>query len=116
MYARGAEHQSQKWCPTSGSPPRRVPVALREKVREELDRMESLGVVEKVKQPSKWVNSMVTVRKKNSDKVRICIYPRDLNDAIEREHFPMQTIEEVMTRISGANYSLHWMQMLDIGR
>lgn len=48
------------------------------------------------------MNSIVTVRKINSDKVRICIDPRYLNDAIEREHFSMQKIEVVVTRISGA--------------
>ena len=40
-------------------PPRRVPVALRNKVKQELDRMEDIKVVERVKGPSEWVNSMV---------------------------------------------------------
>ena len=38
---------------------------------------------------------MVAMVKPN--KIRICIYPRDLNKAIQREHFPMMTtIEEVV--------------------
>ena len=41
-------------------PPRRVPVTLRTRVKDELSRMEKLGVVERVHQPSDWVNSMVT--------------------------------------------------------
>lgn len=28
--------------------------------------------------------------------------PKDLNDAIEMEHYPMKTIEEVMTQMPGA--------------
>ena len=37
---------------------------------------------------------MVAVVKPN--KIRICIDPRDLNKVIQREHFPMMTIEEVV--------------------
>jgi len=40
---------------------------------------------------------MVTVVKPN--KIRICIDPRDLNRAIQREHFPMMTIEEVVAEM-----------------
>jgi hypothetical protein len=46
-------------------PPRKVPVALRQKVKEELARMESLGVIQKQTEPTPWVNSMVTVTKPN---------------------------------------------------
>lgn len=42
---------------------------------------------------------MVTVIK--GDKVRICIDPKDLNTAIKREHYPIKTVEEVMTRMPG---------------
>ena len=82
-------------------PPRRVPVNLRSKVKDELNRMESLGVVERVHEPSDWVNSMVTIIKPNG-KLRICIDPRDLNRAIKREHFPTKTIEEVVSRMPNA--------------
>ena len=41
---------------------------------------------------------MVTATKANG-KLRICIDPRDLNRAIKWEHYPMPTIEEVLTRI-----------------
>ena len=45
-------------------PPRRIPVALKDKCKAELDRMESLGVIQRVHEPSQWVNSMVIVEKK----------------------------------------------------
>ena len=63
--------------------------------------MEAEGVVVKVVEPTEWVNSMVTVVKPNG-KLRICIDPKDLNKVIEREHFPMKTIEEVVSKMSGA--------------
>ena len=55
--------------------------------------MEKAGVVVKHIEPSDWVNSMVAVVKPN--KIFICIDPRDVNEAMRREHFPMTTIEEV---------------------
>jgi hypothetical protein len=44
-------------------PPRKVPAALREQVRAELDRMVNLGVIAKQDEPTDWVSSMVVVRK-----------------------------------------------------
>ena len=63
-------------------PPCRVPFALRHKLRAELDRMVSLGVIEKVDQPTDLVNSMVLIEKHNGD-LRICLDPKDLNRAIK---------------------------------
>ena len=82
-------------------PPRQLPVAIRELVREELERLEKLEVIAKVHKPTKWVNSMVVVRKRNN-KVRICIDPTDLNKAIKREHYPMNSIEDISTRLHGS--------------
>jgi len=85
-------------------PPRPVPVALREKVKVELKRLEDAGIIKKVTEPTPWVNSMVVVSKKNSERVRICIDPTDLNKAIQREHFPMNNIDEIVTRLHGSTY------------
>ncbi len=68
-------------------PPRKVPVTIRSKVKGELQRMERLEVIERVHEPTDWVNSMVTVVKPNG-KLRICIDPKDLNKAIKREYYP----------------------------
>lgn len=69
---------------------------------EELEQMENLGVIERVVEPRAWVNSMVTIWKPEKKKVRICIDPKDLNAEIERERYPMTTIEEVVTSMTGA--------------
>nr|XP_039255361.1 uncharacterized protein K02A2.6-like [Styela clava] len=81
--------------------PRRIPIAIRDSLKSELDRMEKLNVIKKVNIPTDWVNSMVMVRKKNN-KLRICIDPTDLNKAIKRSHFPMQSIEDVVSRMPNA--------------
>jgi hypothetical protein len=51
--------------PYSLSTPRRVAIPLLNCVRQELQRMEELGVIAKVNQPTEWCSSMVVVPKDN---------------------------------------------------
>ena len=81
-------------------PPRKVPVALKGRIKDELERMVKAGVVARQIEPTAWVSSMVTVVKPN--KIRICLDPRDLNLAVKREHFPMKTIEEIVADMPDA--------------
>ena len=74
-------------CKPVVHPPRKIPVMIRTKVKEELARMEQLGVIEWIHEPTEWVNSMVTVVKP-SGKLRICIDPRDLNKALSGNTTP----------------------------
>ena len=67
--------------------PRSVPLPLRKKVREELARMESLGVISRVEKPSSWCAGMVVVPKK-SGSIRICVDFRPLNESVLREVHP----------------------------
>ncbi|XP_062603460.1 uncharacterized protein K02A2.6-like [Saccostrea cucullata] len=83
-------------------PPRKIPISLKDKVHQELQRMEQLGVIERQTEPTPWVNSMTVVNK--GSKIRICIDPRDLNNAIQREHFPLRTVEDVIENMSQAKY------------
>ncbi|XP_059060190.1 uncharacterized protein K02A2.6-like [Achroia grisella] len=85
------------------SAPRKVPLALQDKLRTELDRMIGLGVIRKVSHPTPWVNSVVIVAKKNGD-LRICLDPRPLNCAIQRAHFQLPTVTEIATKLQGAIY------------
>ena len=45
---------------------------------------------------------MVTVKKPDSNKLSICLYPKDLNVAIKWEHFDLPTVEEITARMAGA--------------
>ena len=65
--------------------------------------MEKLGIIERVTEPTDWVNSLVIVHKANG-KLRICIDPRDLNKAIKRQHFQLPSAEELFAQKSGAKY------------
>lgn len=81
---------------------RKVPVALQEELKKELDKMEQNGVIEKVDYPTDWVNSLVIVEKKSGGGLRICLDPRDLNRAIRREHYSMPTVQEIASRVCGS--------------
>ena len=90
--------------------PRRVPYAIRGKVEDELKRMIEQKIIEKVpeNEPSDWVNSQVNVAKPNGA-IRCCLDPRDLNQAIKREHHPMPVLEDATSRVNGAQ----WFSTLD---
>ena len=81
-------------------PPRRVPVALRNQIKEKLDELVASGILAPVTEPSEWASSMLVIVKPN--KLRICLDPRDMNKAIRREHYQMPTVEEVSTSLSQA--------------
>ena len=82
-----------------------MPLSLREDITDELDDMESQGIITKIKEGrlTAWVNSLVYHRKPNG-KLRICLDPKDLNKAISREHHMIPTLEEIFPKVSGAKY------------
>ena len=96
-------------------PPRTIPAALRDRVKAELDGMEKKRVVRKVEEPTDWVNSMAVVEKPNGS-LWICLDPRQLNNAIKREHFQLPTIEDITTRMVNAKLDAnrgYWQIPLD---
>ena len=84
-------------------PPRRVPVALQEPLKEELDSLTAKGILSPVKEPTDWVNSCVCVTKPNG-KIRLCLDPKDLNRAIKRPYRYMPTLDDVLPKLSGAKF------------
>ena len=82
-------------------PPRRVPVPLRDVLQRTLIDLTRQGIITPVQEPTPWISSMVAVPKKNGT-LRICLDPQDLNKAIQREHYPLPTIEDIATRLHGA--------------
>ena len=99
--------------------PRKVPFTLREKLKEELDRMVCLDIIDKVEGPTDWVSNLVIVEKPNG-KLRVCLDPRDLNQAIKRQHYQLPTAEDILSKMAGAKYfskldasSGYWQLKLD---
>ena len=61
--------------------PRRVPVALRDRLEATLDDMVQDDIIEAVEKPTEWIGPMVVITKKDS-KRRISLDPKDLNRTI----------------------------------
>ena len=81
--------------------PRRVSPPLREKVKQELDRMESTGVIKKISDPTAWSAGMVVVPKKD-EKIRICVDLKPLNECVLREIHPLPRVDGTLAQLSGA--------------
>ena len=74
--------------------PRKVPIHLEDVFKEEIKSLVDLGILEEVKEHTNWVNLCVIVEKDSGNhhspnntlkrKLRICLDPRDLNEALER--------------------------------
>ncbi|XP_062512805.1 uncharacterized protein K02A2.6-like [Corticium candelabrum] len=81
--------------------PRNVPISLRQQVKEELDRMEKIGVISQVEDPTEWCAGMVVVRKKTGD-VRICVDMKPLNENVLREIYPIPKVDDTLAQLAGA--------------
>ena len=94
--------------------PRKVPIHLQDAFHEEVERLVKIDVLEKVTEPTEWVNSFVIVEKvidssnahspnhviKKS--ICLCIDPKDLNEALEREPYYSRTIDELISMFARA--------------
>ena len=82
-------------------PVRKVPIAVKEKLKNELERLQNLGVIQRVTYPTEWISSMVVVNKANN-KIRLCIDPKPLNKALQRNNYPTPTIDDLLPNLSKA--------------
>ena len=81
-------------------PARRLAFSVEPRVTAELKRIKELGVIRRVTKPTRWVNGMV-VTDKPGGSLRICLDPRDLNEAIIRPHYPIPTFDDIATKVHG---------------
>ena len=58
-------------------------------------------IIEKVVEPTDWVSHLVIV-KKPSGKLRLCLDPHHLNQAIKRPKYQMPIIEEIIPKLNNA--------------
>ncbi|RUS68937.1 hypothetical protein EGW08_023300 [Elysia chlorotica] len=80
-------------------PNRRVPVAVKDRLKQELDRLTKIGVITPVTEPTPWVSQIVVTHKKNGQ-LRICIDSKFLNKALLREHYSMPLLDDVLHELS----------------
>ena len=81
--------------PPTALPCRKLPLALQEDVKQELERLVEIGVLI----PTVWVSQMAVVKKPDGS-LRICIDPQPLNDALQREHYKLPTLDDVLPNLN----------------
>ena len=80
---------------------RRLPVAMKEPVRQEWTRLEKLGIIAREDGPVDWTSPIVIAHKKNG-KIRVCIDPRELNKHLQRTPHPVPTVEGFLPDVRNA--------------
>lgn len=76
-------------------PVRKVSLAVRNKLKAELNRLRELGIIEPVDTPTDWISSIVVATKANG-KIRLSIDPRPLNKVLKRNHYPTPVLEDLL--------------------
>ena len=105
------------------TPCRPVPIYLKEKFKQEIDKMLQASVLKPVMEVTPWINSFVLVESKDkagNHKMRICLDPTNLNKAIIRESYHFKTPEDIAHLIARACtltvldcHKGYWNQQLD---
>ena len=103
-------HLKPDYKPTQYAP-RKVPIHLETAFKEEIKSLVKQGILEEVKEHTDWVNSYVIVEKDTGNhhspnhtikkKLRICLDPRDLNEALERELYHTRSVDEITAKLQG---------------
>ena len=76
--------------------PWRIPNAMKEPLKNELWKLEGIGVKKKITETTDCVNQLTIVKKNN--KIIICIYPRELNRALKREHYILPILDDILNK------------------
>ena len=81
---------------------RRVPVALKPALKEELTRLAEMKVIEPVEEPTECVSQAVITKKKSGSGVRLCIDPQELSKALLGEHYIIPIFEDTLHELSNS--------------
>ena len=84
-------------------PIRKVPYHLRDKLSTKLDELVELDIIEKVNGSSSWVSPVTAVPKPPGD-IRLQVDMRQANMAVERERFPIPTIDEILQDLNQSKF------------
>ena len=81
-------------------PKRNVPFSSLEKINDELQRLEQLGVISRIDH-SQWASPTVYVKKKQN-KIRVCAdFSTGLNDALKDYTYPLPSPEDIFAKLNG---------------
>jgi hypothetical protein len=89
-------------CRPICQPQRRMNPNLKEIVKEELQKLLNVGFIYPISD-NKWVSPLVIVPK-NNGKWRVCVDYRALNKGMQKDHFPLPFIDQVLDNLAGKKY------------
>lgn len=82
-------------------PPRRVPLAQRQMVETEIQKMLDQNIIEPSSSP--WASPIVLVKKQDNS-IRFCVDYRKLNSVTIKDAYPLPKIGEALDTLAGAKY------------
>ena len=81
---------------------RRIPIAIRPQLKGELERLTAMGVIA----PVEWTDTMGHSSGSCEDEIRrlggVRIDPHELNKALQREHYTLPILEDMLHELQGA--------------
>ena len=87
-------------------PPRRTPMAAKQEIATQLQKMQDQGVIQPSSSP--WASPVVLVRKKDGT-MRFCIDYRQLNKVTKPDVFPLPRIVDLLDQLGKAQFFPPWI-------
>ena len=82
-------------------PTTKIPLAVKDKLKPELDRLLEANIIFPVDTPTSWISALVVTVKKSGD-IGLCMDPKPLNKALKRNHYPSPTIDDILPDLARA--------------
>ena len=93
--------------------PRRIPLSMREPLRQELSRLEQDGIIAPVTTPTDWCAPIVVAPKKDGG-IRLCVDLSKLNQSVRRELYQSSTPAECAASIVATEAK--WFSVFDAAK
>lgn len=88
---------------SSAKPPRRIPIALKGRLKDTLDEMERNKIISKTTEAREWIHNLVLIEKPNG-KIRVCLDPKELNSSLKDNFYQIPTVEDLTLKLSGSQF------------
>lgn len=68
-----------------------------------------MGIIEPMSAPPDWCSNLVVVEKPNG-KIRLCLDPKHLNEALKAEHYMIPTLDDLRVKL----HQMKFFTVLDL--
>ena len=78
---------------------RNIAAGLREKVKDEIDKMFLMKVIEPLEIPTEWCSEL-TIAPKPNEAIRLCVDLTRLNKGVKQEMYPLLRVSDMLSWLS----------------